>query len=601
MRVFRDGFGVPHVRAGSVDELAFLQGRVTALDRRQQIEVERRRSEGLLSELVGADGLGWDRFARRARIDDTARRCFANLDARTRAWLRAYAEGVRAEGLAWHPWSSLGVFLARHIMFGVFPLKMFNAHVERTLGPEAIDWFRAETADGSGSNAWAVPGEIAGDPHRTIELPGVYQQIRLACPQFDVAGLAFAGVPGVQHFGHAGGVAWAVTNAVADYQDLFIEELRRTPSGVQARGPRGWEPVEVHTETIPVRGGGSELVEVVETARGPIIDGTHSLRTPTRAGFDLGFGALLPLLHASTVDDVAAAFEHWVEPVNSILTADTTGRVRQLTVGRVPARDERNRRVPVPAWEETYAWGADLPMHSAEVTGVTVNANDRRPDTEAYGSAFASKARARRIRELIERGVPSPRIHMDTTMPAGSVEAGRRAAWRTEVARRLHEHPVLKPLMEPHGFDPLLDRWTDPRVRIGVALDAVLAGVGLTASEVVDPATVESGTWGSRHLLDPVRVPGLDAEIPRTELSGERDSVLCLTSTPGVTDRCSNGPVARYVWDLEDRQRSRWIVPFGASGDPDSPHFLDQLPLWAAGELIPLVTDWSLLAEEHLR
>ena len=53
MRVFRDGYGVPHLRAATVDELAFLQGRVTAADRGQQIEVERRRSEGLLSELVG--------------------------------------------------------------------------------------------------------------------------------------------------------------------------------------------------------------------------------------------------------------------------------------------------------------------------------------------------------------------------------------------------------------------------------------------------------------------------------------------------------------------------------------------------------------------
>src|SRR5690348_14173816 len=98
MRVFRDGFGVPHLRADTVDELAFLQGRVTARDRGEQIEVERRRSEGLLSERIGPDGLGWDRFARRARIDDTARRCYLNLDPRTRDWLRAYAEGVRAEG-----------------------------------------------------------------------------------------------------------------------------------------------------------------------------------------------------------------------------------------------------------------------------------------------------------------------------------------------------------------------------------------------------------------------------------------------------------------------------------------------------------------------
>ena len=36
----------------------------------------------------------------------------------------------------------------------------------------------------------------------------------------DVAGFAFAGVPGVQHFAHAGEVAWAITNAMADYQDV---------------------------------------------------------------------------------------------------------------------------------------------------------------------------------------------------------------------------------------------------------------------------------------------------------------------------------------------------------------------------------------------
>jgi penicillin amidase len=31
---------------------------------------------------------------------------------------------------------------------------------------------------------------------------------------------------------------------------------------------------------------------------------------------------------------------------------------------------------------------------------------------------------------------------------------------------------------------------------------------------------------------------------------------------------------------------------------PGTPHFLDQLPLWASGSLVPLVTDWNLLTEE---
>ena len=234
MQVFRDDWGIPHLRAASVTELAYLQGRTTAGDRGHQLDVDRRRSEGRLAELTGPAELPWDRFARKARLDDTARRCFDRLDPPTREWVGAYAEGVRTRLDGWRPWSSLGVFLVRHILFGTFPTKMWRAHVARTLGSSYVDLFAREGGAAGGSNAWAVPGLIAGDPHRVIELPGVYQQIRLACPEFDVAGLAFPGVPGVQHFGHTGGVAWAVTNAMADYQDLYQEEIRRTAPFVAA-------------------------------------------------------------------------------------------------------------------------------------------------------------------------------------------------------------------------------------------------------------------------------------------------------------------------------------------------------------------------------
>jgi penicillin amidase len=595
MKVFRDAYGIPHLQADSVDELAFLQGRVAVVDRRQQLEVERRRSEGLLSELIGPEGLGWDRFARRARIEDTARKAYENLDERTQAWLTAYAEGVRQEGLTWHAWSSLGTFLARHILFASFPAKLSNAHIARTLGEDKLDWFSYEGPGNSGSNAWIVPLQIAGDPHRQIELPGVYQQVRLSCPEFDVAGFAFPGVPGVQHFGQTETVAWAVTNAQADYQDLYIEEIRDN----QARGPEGWEPVEVRSEIIPVLGGGSEEIEIIETARGPIIEPNLSLRTPTRVDLELGFQALLPLLRARTVDDVADALSCWVEPVNSILTTDTSGRMLQLTVGRVPLRDERNKILPVPAWEGAYAWKPEfVPMTRLEISGSAVNANDRRPDTEAYGVSFASKARADRISELLDAGTPPERIHMDTTMAADSVEAGRRAALRTEVARRLFDHPALEKLREPDGYDELYR--IEPLARIGLVQDTLLAALKITPEDLVDPATVESGPWGERHLLDPVRLPGLTAEIPRTELSGERESVLCTSSLPGITDLCRKGPVARYVWDVADRSRSRWVVPFGADGDPAGAHGIDQLPLWVRGELIPLVVDWSELNEEPL-
>lgn len=385
--IFRDAWGIPHLRANSPGELSFLQGYNAAADRSWQIEMERWRSEGRTAEHLGPDGLDWDRFARRVRLDDTARRCFESLDADTRRWCTAYVDGVnhalehgrrdahefRATETApavWEPWTPLGVFLVHHILFGTFPNKLWREHVAATLGDDAVNLFSIEAPVWAGSNAWAAAGSltasgsplIAGDPHRLMELPGVYQQVRLACPEFDVVGLAFPGVPGIPHFGHTGSVVWAVTNAMADYQDLFREQLRDDDCVLSALGPDGWEPVYAHHEEgILVRGSAAETVEVIETARGPVISGgpdggALSLRTPARAGGSLGFEALLPLLRSRSAADVETAVDAWVEPVNCVLVADSSGDVRQLVAGKVPVRSRQNRVRPVPGWSADHQW-----------------------------------------------------------------------------------------------------------------------------------------------------------------------------------------------------------------------------------------------------
>ncbi|MER6249501.1 penicillin acylase family protein [Streptomyces griseorubiginosus] len=300
IEIFRDAWGIPHLRADSARELARAQGRVTARDRAWQLEVERHRARGTSAAFLGAGALSWDTLARRARLDDTARRCFAALERRdpeTADWVRAYVDGVNEElpgaeapeftraGLApgrWEPWTPLGVWLGTHILFAGFPAKLWRDEAIRHLGPDAVGLFATDGPGTAGSNGWLVAGArtgtghaiLAGDPHRYIEDPGVYQQIRLSCPEFDVLGLAVPGVPGIAHFGHAGTVAWSITNAMADYQDLYRERLRRTGAGIEALGPDGhWHRASRHTETVEVAGEAPVEIEVIETDRGPVIAG----------------------------------------------------------------------------------------------------------------------------------------------------------------------------------------------------------------------------------------------------------------------------------------------------------------------------------------
>ena len=253
---------------------------------------------------------------------------------------RPRADRLGIEPAPWEPWTPLAVFHAQHLLFASVPAKLWHHRARAVLGADEALLSR-DPAYGSGSNAWAVGGArtasgrplIGGDPHRTFESPGVYAQVRLRRGpgrRFDVFGFTFPGVPGVQHFAHAGEVAWAITNAVADYQDIFEESLD--------------DVVDGHEETIAVRGADPVTVEVLATERGPLFEvdrdrgrGLAVRDAPTVLG-DLGFEALLPLLRARTVDDVDRALDAWVEPVNNVVIADRSGAVRFRNAGRVPVR-----------------------------------------------------------------------------------------------------------------------------------------------------------------------------------------------------------------------------------------------------------------------
>ncbi|MGV9213762.1 penicillin acylase family protein [Micromonospora sp. RB23] len=677
-RLFRDPWGVPHIRAEDPLALATAQGRVTAYDRAWQIEVERHRSQGTTAAFLGTEALGWDRFARQVRLDDTARRCHANLDAATAEWVGAYVAGVNA-GLAagaarapefaavgltpgrWEPWTPLAVWLGHHILFAGFPGKLWREHVARCLGPAAVGAFASDGPAVAGSNGWLLAGSrtasgaalLAGDPHRILEDPGVYQQIRLACPEYDVVGLAVPGVPGIAHFGHAGPVAWAITNAMADYQDVYVERLRRHDGGVRALGPDGWREASVHVETIEVAGADPVRVEVIETDRGPVIapgpddETALSLRYPPRVRGELGFAAIPELLRARSVSDVDDALRHWVEPVNVVQAADTAGGLLHRVAGVVPVRHPDNGRRPVPAWDAAYAWrGWYAPMPRAQVTDRAVMANERGLSAP-LGVEFAAPHRARRIADLLDAGRDHTvgdmaALHTDTylgsagallaaldtvtglgpaaaalrdrllrwdrRMDADSVDAADFALLRAAVVRRIADHPVLAALAEPPPYPEVFAPWLALTPRVGYALEHLLgaaplpgvdvAAVVRAAAEEVAAATAGTVRWGDLHRLTAWRaLPDADAP-PGPRLDGDHDCVLATSSVPGVTHSCFRGPAARYVWDLARRQDSRWVVPSGASGVPGDEHHDDQQTTWLTGGLLPVTTDWDHLTEE---
>jgi len=325
--------------------------------------------------------------------------------------------------------------------------------------------------------------------------------------------------------------------------------------------------------------------------------------------------------------------------------------VRFRNAGRVPVRDDANRRGIVPGrGADTWRGWVELPRHDVPPDGQVVTANERRgSESELLGNEFAPPHRAARIHALL-RGrdqltvadfeailgdcfaitalplcalvrelAPGPAgaavrdtiLEWDGVMAAESPGAAAFAAWRSALAARLCAEPVLAPLLDDSAYGPLFAPYLSLVASVGLALEP-LAGartpfgidVRRLATEALEDAAGHPGTWGETHVLAATHAFDLaDGDLappalPVTPLAGDVDTVRCTGWLPGLTDVAYRGSVARYVWDLADPGNSGWAVPLGASGDPRSPHHVDQLEPWADAKLLPVELDWSRLTPQ---
>src|SRR5882762_11706854 len=92
--VGRDQWGVPHIRAASLEDLEEAQGYVMAQDRLWQMDLLRRVARGQLSEILGPATLSIDKDFRTMQFGRAAERDFGLVDPESRKMVEAYASGV---------------------------------------------------------------------------------------------------------------------------------------------------------------------------------------------------------------------------------------------------------------------------------------------------------------------------------------------------------------------------------------------------------------------------------------------------------------------------------------------------------------------------
>lgn len=478
VRVVRDAQGIPYLFADNLPDLIRAQGFVTAQHRLFQLEAYRAIAHGRLAEAIGEAGLKSDREVRLIGLARNARRHTALLSPAARDFLAWYAEGVTAyvrdhaaehpvelglAGFAPSPWTTEDLVTLLHYVnyshaanlrseitaqllieklgperaAGLMPV---NVNPDRSAGervraagaaPQRIGLSPTDLALSLepgifdvGSNNWAVAGArtasggaiVANDPHLDARvLPGIWHPIGLHAPGLQAVGAALPGLPGLI-VGRTRDVAFGVTNAYGDSQDLFVETVDPADPTRYRDGDR-FVPFGRITETIRVKdaaapgGFREEALTVLTTTRGPVITGhpsasgakaVLSLRTVAAEvpGGPLGIETMLFARDA-------AAFDRAVQQMDvmyfNYVFADTSGTVAHRATGRVPVRRSGHGVHPKPAADDwTGMIPADeMPGVAGPARGFAGTANhDTRPDGYRYhySSYFSPPSRWETIR-----------------------------------------------------------------------------------------------------------------------------------------------------------------------------------------------------------
>lgn len=443
VEVMRDREAVPHIFAGSLDDLHVALGFIHAQDRLWQMELQRRTGQGRLSEIFGEATYGTDVFIRTLDLYGHAERSLAVLAPEARRALEAYAQGVNAymtrrSGLLepqlppeflllrhqpepWRPADSaviiklMALQLSTNLNHELLRLALAaqglnSAEIEDLLPLDAADRpppmpeiaqlyplqqpatpqrrAAASTAlddvIGSGaSNNWVVSGArtksgkplLANDPHLRLGTPAIWYLAHLALARagaetVNVAGASLPGVPLVV-LGRGDSVAWGFTNTGPDVQDLFIEKIN-PDNPRQYRTPEGWRPFQIEDMDIAVKGVGVRKVERRRTRHGPVLPGFYrnlegllgpnhvaALQWTALSDDDTTVAAGMFDPGMRSIADYMERMRLFLVPMQSMVLADTSGRIGMIAPGRVPVRDPANKvggRAPVPGWDATYDW-----------------------------------------------------------------------------------------------------------------------------------------------------------------------------------------------------------------------------------------------------
>ncbi|MBP8910095.1 MAG: penicillin acylase family protein [Phycisphaerae bacterium] len=230
------------------------------------------------------------------------------------------------------------------------------------------------------SHAWVVGGAktttgsavLVSDPQTPVRNPSLFCEFHVSGKTFNARGIGVAGSPGIL-IGFTPNVAWGLTALGADQADLFL--LKTDPSRPnQYRLDGVWRDMEVHEETILVKGGAPQKITYRRTSFGPVVT---NLATGVRRGDEVAlkripiceperdtFRGLLDMIRSKDVYEFQKALGGWTFPSANCVFGDRAGNIGYTTILSLPLRSAHSLLDGSAAhegWDSANDWQGIVP------------------------------------------------------------------------------------------------------------------------------------------------------------------------------------------------------------------------------------------------
>ena len=328
VEVYFDEWGIPHIYALNQHDAYMALGYVHAQERLFQMEMMRRVASGRLSEILGKDLVGTDKFFRALGLRKAAEETVTstNNDSISRA-AEAYRKGVNQYiqngslpveflliGISKEEFTTVDMHMIAGYMAYTFEagfkIDPLMTKIQNRLGAKYLKDFALDYVPGTekipvhpkvdssfafadkindilnnlpvpllvGSNSWVLsPGKsksgkviFSNDTHIGYAQPSVWYEAHMEYPGFSMYGNFLAGVP-FALLGHNRHSAWGLTMFENDDLDMFREKLNpENPNQVWFKDH--WEDLEIINDKIKVKNSEDVDFQLKISRHGPIMN-----------------------------------------------------------------------------------------------------------------------------------------------------------------------------------------------------------------------------------------------------------------------------------------------------------------------------------------